>query len=103
MINTCLHHNPTIWGDDHDLFIPERFLPSSKRYDASHANLLLHFGQGPRQCIGRNIALMSMWKILVTLLKRYEFEVVDREDRLELLNYGTAEKKGPLLVRVKRR
>lgn len=103
MINTCLHHNPDIWGTDHNEFVPERFLPSSERYDPAYASYLMHFGQGPRQCIGRNIALMSIWKISVTLLKRFEFTVVDKDDKLELLNYGTSEKKGPLLVTVKRR
>lgn len=46
---------------------------------------------------------MSMWKILVTLLKNYEFEHVDRDEKLEMLNVGVGEKKGPMKVRVRQR
>lgn len=102
-MNHCLHHNPTIWGADHDVFEPARFLPGSERYDPSNVGLLLHFGAGPRQCIGRNIALVSIWKILTSLLRKYEFTLVDPEEKLVTINFGVVEKKGPLNVRVKTR
>ncbi|KAH8816733.1 putative benzoate 4-monooxygenase cytochrome P450 [Xylogone sp. PMI_703] len=103
IINHCLHHNPDIWGADHNVFEPSRFLPGSKRYDPSYPGLLLHFGTGPRQCIGRNIALVSIWKILTSLLKKYEFELLNLDEELETVNFGVVEKKGPLNVKVKLR
>jgi hypothetical protein len=47
--------------------------------------------------------MMSIWKILVALLKNYEFELVDRDEKLEMLNVGVGEKKGQMEVRVRRR
>jgi cytochrome P450 len=103
MVNLCLRHNPSVLGPNHNIFNPSRFLPESPSFNPSHANLLLHFGQGPRQCIGRNIAMMSIWEILVALLKNYEFELVDRDEKLEMLNVGVGEKKRQTEVRVRRR
>ncbi|KAL2849878.1 cytochrome P450 [Aspergillus pseudoustus] len=103
IVSTCLHHNPDIWGASHDEYDPSRFLAGSERYNPAYHTYLLHFGQGNRQCIGRNIALMSVWKILVSVLKNYELELVDPDEKFVMLEYGVGDKKGPLNVRVKRR
>jgi hypothetical protein len=47
--------------------------------------------------------MMSIWEILVALLKNYEFELVDRDEKLEMLNVGVGEKKRQTEVRVRRR
>lgn len=103
MVSTALHHNRHVWGADHDRFDPDRFYPGTAAYNGAYAGYLLHFGQGNRQCIGRNIAMMSIWKIVITLLKKYDFKAEDDDDVLELLHTGAADKKGPLLARVSRR
>lgn len=103
IVSTCLHHNPDIWGPSHNEYDPLRFVAGSERYNAMYHTYLLHFGQGNRQCIGRNIALMSIWKILVSVLKNYEFELVDPDEKFVMLEYGVGDKKGPLNVRVRRR
>ncbi|KIY04073.1 uncharacterized protein Z520_00765 [Fonsecaea multimorphosa CBS 102226] len=103
MVSTSVHHNPDIWGPDHNRFDPDRFYPGTKLYDASFATNLMHFGQGHRQCIGRNIGMISIWKIAITMLKKYRFEAVDRGDVLEMIHTGAADKKGPLLVKITRR
>lgn len=102
-MSTCLHHNPEIWGPTHNEFDPSRFVPGSPLYDPSYPNLLLHFGTGNRQCLGRNIAMMSVWKIMVTLFKNFDFELVNPNEKFEMFEYGVADKKGPFNVRVKRR
>lgn len=103
MVSTTLHHNPKVWGPDHENYEPLRFLEGSPRYDPIYPGLLLHFGQGHRQCIGRNVAMMSIWKILVTLLKRYEFELVDPDEVLVMRDTSVSDKVGPFNVRVKLR
>jgi hypothetical protein len=85
---------------NHDVFDPSRFLPL---FNPSHVNLLLHFGQGPRQCIGRNVAMISIWKIVVKWLKQDEFDLVDKDEVLEIVSEGVWEKKGQLRVRIRRR
>jgi hypothetical protein len=58
---------------------------------------------GHRQCIGRNIAIISIVKIVTTLMRNYGFEVLDTEEMLEVRSVGIAEKKGELMVRARRR
>ncbi|KAH8695623.1 cytochrome P450 [Talaromyces proteolyticus] len=103
ILSTCLHHNPDVWGSDHNQFDPDRFLPGSARYSSSNPNMLFHFGQGNRQCAGRNIALMSIWKVVVTVMKNYDIELVNPNEEFVMLEYGVGDKKGPMNVRVKRR
>lgn len=41
-----LHHNPTVWGEDHDQFKPERFSPENTEERDSFA--FCPFSAGPR-------------------------------------------------------
>ncbi|PNH59246.1 hypothetical protein VD0002_g8290 [Verticillium dahliae] len=48
------HHNPDIWGHDHDDFNPNRWLDPTR---AKHLNkYLLTFGKDARRCIGQRLA-----------------------------------------------
>lgn len=103
MISSTIHHNPKVWGPDHETFDPDRFVEGSAKYHPNNANILFHFGQGHRQCVGRNVAMMSIWKVLITLLMNYEFEVVDDEPELIMRDTGVGDKVGPFNLRVKKR
>lgn len=70
---------------------------------ADYATLLMPFGIGHRSCIGRNIAMINILKVTSTLLRNYEFELLDGEESLEILHGGVAEKRGPLMCTVKMR
>lgn len=98
--NYALHHNSKIWGNDHATFNPERWMG---RDSADYVNLLMPFGIGHRSCIGRNIAMMNILKVTATLLRNYEFDLLDKNESLEMLHAGVAEKKGPLMCKVKKR
>ena len=78
-------------------------MPGSPDYEPAKANLLMHFGVGHRACVGRNEALLSMYKIITTLLGKYRFELVDQNEIMQTVNYGMVEKEGPLMVRVEKR
>lgn len=101
IVNHALHHNPEIWGEDHDVFRPERWLEEGN--GTFSPNDLLPFGTGHRGCIGRNIASMSVVKVLATLWRRYELEAVDADEELIMESVGIGEKKGPLIVRARLR
>ncbi|KAK2020744.1 cytochrome P450, partial [Colletotrichum zoysiae] len=45
------HHNPEIWGEDHENFSPERWLDPERA--KSFDKHLLTFGKDSRQCIGK--------------------------------------------------
>ncbi|KAH8815492.1 cytochrome P450 [Xylogone sp. PMI_703] len=98
--NHCLHHNSKIWGKDHAEFSPDRWLHE----DASeYVGILMPFGMGHRSCIGRNIAMINIMKVFATLLRMYEFEVIDKDEVLKVDHVGIAEKKGPILCKVRKR
>jgi len=68
-----IHHDHEVWGDPYT-FRPERWLePNAKEREKA----FMPFSFGPRSCIGRNLAMMELCMITSTILKRYEFALVD--------------------------
>jgi cytochrome P450 len=51
-----------IWGLDADQFRPERWLEEEKSKWLDSQDFTFG-GNGPRMCIGRNIALVSIWRL----------------------------------------
>ncbi|XP_022342994.1 cytochrome P450 4F8-like [Crassostrea virginica] len=68
-----LHHNPAVWGKDHQEFKPERFLPENSETRDSFA--FCPFSAGPRNCIGQNFAVSEEKTVLATLLQKFTFSV----------------------------
>ena len=64
-----LHHNEQLFPNA-DAFVPERWLEADidnlKKY-------VMPFSQGPRACLGRNLAFLEMLVIVPTLIRRYNF------------------------------
>ena len=100
-INYCIGHNPHIWGRDVEEFKPDRWV-KGERADQS---MLMAFGAGHRACIGRNVAMMSMWKVSATLLRNYEFTPATgtTDGKIEMRSRGLAELVGGLTCTVKSR
>ncbi|WP_283136021.1 cytochrome P450 [Rhizohabitans arisaemae] len=63
-----LHRDP-VWGDNPDLFDPERFSPEREESRPPHA--FKAFGSGERACIGRQFALHEATLVLALLVHRY--------------------------------
>ena len=58
--------NPKIWGQDANLFRPERWLEADREtLQRMELNLELNFGYGKYQCLGKNIARIELNKIFV--------------------------------------
>lgn len=100
MCNYVVHHNVSVWGADLDIFRPERWLDPTKLLSA---NDLTPFGVGHRACIERNIATMSIVKVLAAVWRRYDLELVDPSEKLVIESVETGEKQGPLMVRARLR
>ena len=66
-----LHRNPEHWSDP-DKFDPERFNPSNEQSYPTYA--YLPFGEGPRHCIGKRLAMLEVKMALVAILKDLQFK-----------------------------
>lgn len=81
-----ISRNRDIWGVDADEFRPERWLQAEGESDAVYHERLqmfnandLTFGGGSRICLGRHLAMVELYKIVATLVSRYEMELADSD------------------------
>jgi len=80
------YRNPANFANP-DAFIPERWLPtaageaekSELPYAGDRREAMQAFGYGPRDCLGRNMALHEMRLVLARLYFRFDFELCAAE------------------------
>ncbi|ESZ90950.1 cytochrome P450-like protein [Sclerotinia borealis F-4128] len=85
-----IHHRKEIFGEDVEVFRPERWLVGVggeggidwKREREVEDNkikemngAMLQFGMGARSCIGRNISLLEIYKLVPSMLRRFEIKL----------------------------
>jgi cytochrome P450 len=58
-----VQRDKSIYGDDADEFRPERWMVSEKRNSELEA-VQFGFGMGPRVCLGRDITMLELHKLL---------------------------------------
>jgi cytochrome P450 len=61
-----MHRRKDLWGEDADVFRPERFESRKPGWE------FLPFNGGPRICIGQQFALTEASYVLVRLLQRFD-------------------------------
>lgn len=93
--------NKSIWGEDADEFRPERWLRRPAESDEDYQKRLrlfnacdLTFGGGSRVCIGRNLANMEVYKIVATLVGRYEIQLADPQREWDVTGSWFPRQKG---------
>ncbi|KAL4933001.1 cytochrome P450 [Aspergillus undulatus] len=69
-----IHRNPEIFGPDADLFRPERWLGPKEEIAPLERNLFT-FGAGARTCLGKNISLLEITKLVPMLYRHFDFEL----------------------------
>jgi cytochrome P450 len=86
------------WYRDPLEFRPERWL----EIDSSEKNRFSYFpfGAGPRVCIGNHFALLEFPLVLATILRKIDFELIDRE--VEPWPLVTLRPKGPMKAKILR-
>jgi cytochrome P450 len=74
-----LHRRKEIFGEDVEVFRPERWLAEDDKDKEGEekrikemTGTMLHFGMGARTCIGKNISLLEIYKLVPTVLRRFE-------------------------------
>ncbi|KAL6709305.1 hypothetical protein ACN47E_001712 [Coniothyrium glycines] len=70
-----VHRRPEVFGLDVDTFRPERWLDASPAKLKEMKSTMLQFGAGARTCIGKNISLLEIYKLVPSFLRRFEIEL----------------------------
>ena len=58
-----MQRNKELYGEDAEEFNPERWMVSQKR-DFELEAAQFTFGVGPRICLGKDVAMMELYKLL---------------------------------------
>lgn len=68
-----IHRNKTVFGDDADVYNPDRWINASDRQKSS----FLVFSAGKQNCVGQSLANAELHCIVPKILSEFELEVVD--------------------------
>ncbi|KAL4768233.1 hypothetical protein BDW60DRAFT_219845 [Aspergillus nidulans var. acristatus] len=95
-----LHRHEEIFGPDVDNFIPDRWLNVSEERLKTMNGTMLQFGAGARTCIGKNISLMEIYKLVPSFLRRFDIQLAHADQEWELWNAWFAnDRTGPVKTR----
>ncbi|KAK5266971.1 hypothetical protein LTR99_006071 [Exophiala xenobiotica] len=83
-----------VYGADVDLFRPERWIEADEKTVKLMDRNWLAFGAGARTCMGKNISLMEMSKLVPQLLRRYHVELADQQAEWTLHDYWFVRQEG---------
>ncbi|KAK1975033.1 cytochrome P450 [Colletotrichum cereale] len=93
-----------IYHDEKHFALPDSFIPERWLGDARFANdiksALQPFSVGPRNCIGRNLAMSEMRVILARVIWNFDMEITDDSRNWTDQEIFAIWKKGPLNVRL---
>ncbi|KAI1336112.1 BcABA1, cytochrome P450 monooxygenase [Xylariaceae sp. FL0016] len=79
----------SVFGDDAELFRPERFLEADEATRAKmESTVMLQFGAGRWACAGQPLAFMELNKVFFELLRHFDFEVVNPVKPFESINFN---------------
>ena len=72
-----IHKREEVFGSQIDDYRPERWLERSKEEIKEMNATLFHFGAGSRTCIGKNISLLEVYKLVPSFLRRFNIAFAD--------------------------
>ncbi|CAI0463253.1 unnamed protein product, partial [Linum tenue] len=71
----AIHHDPDIWGEDVNLFKPERFSEGIAKATNNNPTAFMPFGMGPHICAGFNFATNEAKITIAMILQRFTFSL----------------------------
>jgi cytochrome P450 len=72
-----LHRDQNVFGQDVERYRPERWLEGGEEKAKWMERYMFQFGGGSHLCIGRNLALLEINKVIPRLLRDYDFDLCD--------------------------
>ncbi|KAJ1565367.1 hypothetical protein HK096_003186 [Nowakowskiella sp. JEL0078] len=101
-----LHRNKKYWGEDADVFTPERWLVKNSVDSDVYIPIpgsYMPFCEGQHNCIGQKIALVEIKTVLIRLLQKYDISLSSKQGPLVPIATMTLGLKSGLLVELKPR
>jgi cytochrome P450 len=68
----AVHRNRAVYGEDVDVFRPERWLEADKEALRKMESLHLGFSRGKRVCLGQHIAVMQLKKVIPAMVMKFK-------------------------------
>jgi cytochrome P450 len=83
-----IHKRQDVFGIHHsvDDFVPERWLEANKEQLKEMNANMFQFGAGSRTCIGKNISLLEVYKLVPSFLRRFEISLAAPSQDWQLHN-----------------
>jgi cytochrome P450 len=99
----AINHNKQLWGEDAAEFNPDRWMAPGQTNSGGAASnyAFLTFLHGPRSCIGQRFAIAEMACLLAAFVGKYEFEMVDPHEKIEIKGGATARPKNGMHIKLK--
>ncbi|KAH7022054.1 pisatin demethylase [Ilyonectria destructans] len=97
-----IHRDESIFGSDASEFRPERWIDATAEQQARMKNALFSFGAGSRTCIGKNISLLEMYKLVPAIIRTFEIKLINPKLSWNLHNAWFVKQSG-FMVRLKER
>ncbi|KAK5042882.1 hypothetical protein LTR84_012415 [Exophiala bonariae] len=80
----ALHHNPRFCGPDYQEFKPERWF--NQEYQRNlHLASSFAFGAGSRLCLGKNVSLLELTKVIPQIVRHFDLEFENPNEGWKLL------------------
>ncbi|CZR60133.1 related to pisatin demethylase cytochrome P450 [Phialocephala subalpina] len=81
-----LHQKEDVFGERCGEFRPERWIEVSEQRKSEMNSAMFAFGGGSKECLGKSISYLEMYKLIPTILRRYTLSLADPQKEWKLEN-----------------